>query len=69
MVRAAGLGGWPGWLGLLAIALVLGLAYASLLSTIFGQWFQDARTPMGLLLLAAVGFLLILTWLLGAVIR
>jgi hypothetical protein len=69
MVRVAGLGGWPGWLGLLAIALVLAFAYASLLSTIFGQWFQDARSPMGLLLFAAVGFLLIVTWLLGAVIR
>jgi hypothetical protein len=69
MVRAAGLGGWPGWLGVFAIAVVLGFAYASLLSTILGQWIHEAGTPMGLLLLALSGCLLTLIWLLGAVIR
>jgi hypothetical protein len=69
MGRAVGLGGWPGWLGIVAIALVLGFAYASLLSTILGQWVHEAGTPMGLVLLATAGCLAILIWLLGAVIR
>ena len=69
MLRAAGLGGWPGWLGILAIALVLGFAYASLLSTILGQWVHEAATPMGLVLLGVMGCLSILAWLLGVVIR
>jgi hypothetical protein len=67
--RVVGLGGWPGWLGLLAIALVLGLAYASLLSTVLGQWVHAAATPMGIVVLAAAGCVLILIWLLGAVMR
>jgi hypothetical protein len=68
-MRTAGLGGWQGWLGVLAIALVLGLAYASLLSTVVGQWAPIAGTPIGLVLLALGGWLLILVWLLGAIRR
>ena len=51
------------------IALILGLAYASLLSTVLGQWVHEAGTPMGVLLLAAMGWLLILIWLLGGIRR
>jgi hypothetical protein len=69
MVRAAGIGGWRGWLGLLMIALILGLAYTSLLSTILGQWVHEASTPMGVLLLAASCCLIVLIWLLGAILR
>ena len=69
MIRAAGIGGWRGWLGLLAIAVVLGLAYASLLSTVLGQWVREAGTLVGILLLAASSFLMILIWLLGAILR
>jgi hypothetical protein len=68
-VRVVGLGGWRGWLGLLMIAFILGLAYASLLSTILGQWVREAGTPTGTVLLAAVGWLLILIWLLGGIRR
>jgi len=68
-VRVVGLGGWRGLLGLLMIALILGLAYASLLSTVLGQWVREAGTPMGVLLLAAMGWLLILMWLLGGIRR
>jgi hypothetical protein len=69
MVRAVGVGGWRGWLGLLLIALVLGLGYASLLSTILGQWVGAASTPLGVALLGATCSLLILIWLLGSILR
>jgi len=69
MVRALGIGGWRGWLGLLMIALILGLAYASLLSTVLGQWVGGASTPLGVALLAASCCLIVLIWLLGAILR
>ena len=68
-MRVVGLGGWRGLLGLLMIALILGLAYASLLSTVLGPWVREAGTPMGVLLLAATGWVLILIWLLGGMRR
>jgi hypothetical protein len=68
-VRAVGLGGWRGWVGVLMIAVILGLAYASLLSTVLGQWIRVAGTPTGVLVLSATGCLLILVWLLSAVLR
>jgi len=68
-VRVVGLGGWRGWLGLLMIALILGLAYASLLSTVLGQWVREASSPVGVVVLAATGCLLILIWLLGGIRR
>jgi hypothetical protein len=69
MLRAVGIGGWRGWLGVLAIAVVLGLAYASLFSTVLGQWNGVLATPVGLVLLSGSFCLLILIWLLGAIVR
>ncbi|MCA1646908.1 MAG: hypothetical protein LC797_16095 [Chloroflexi bacterium] len=69
MIRAVGVGGWRGWLGLGVIALMLGLGYASLLSTILGQWVSEAATPVGVVLLSASCCLTILIWLLGAILR
>lgn len=69
MIRAVGIGGWRGWLGLVAIALVLGLAYASLLSTILQQWVREAGTPTGIAALGASCVLVILIWLLGTILR
>jgi hypothetical protein len=68
-VRVVGLGGWRGLVGLVMIALILGLGYASLLSTVLGQWVGEAGTPMGVALLAAIGCLLVLIWLLGGIRR
>jgi hypothetical protein len=68
-VRVVGLGGWRGWLGLLMIALILGLAYASLLSTVLGQWVGEAGSPAGIAVLAVAGCLVILVWLLGGLSR
>jgi hypothetical protein len=68
-VQEVGLGGWRGWLGLLMIALILGLAYASLLSTVLGQWIGEAGSPIGIAVLAAAGCLSILIWLLGGIRR
>ena len=56
-------------MGLLMIALILGLAYASLLSTVLGQWVGGASTPLGVALLAASCCLIVLIWLLGAILR
>ena len=69
MARAMGIGGLRGWVGLVMIALVLGLGYASLLSTVLGQWVHEAGTPMGIVLLAASCVLIVLVWLLGAILR
>jgi hypothetical protein len=51
------------------IAVLLGLGYASLLSTILGQWVREAGTPTGLVLLGASCVLIVLIWLLGAILR
>ena len=69
MARAMGIGGLRGWVGVVMIALVLGLGYASLLSTVLGQWVHEAGTPMGIVLLAASCVLFVLVWLLGAILR
>jgi uncharacterized membrane protein required for colicin V production len=69
MARAVGIGGWRGWIGVAMIAVLLGLGYASLLSTILGQWVREAGTPMGVVVLAASCVLIVLVWLLGAILR
>ena len=69
MARAVGIGGLRGWVGVVMIALLLGLGYASLLSTVLGQWVHEAGTPMGIVLLAASCVLIVLIWLLGAILR
>jgi hypothetical protein len=69
VIRSAAVGGWRGWIGLLVIAAILGLAYASLFSTILGQWVHEAATPLGVVLLGASCCLIILVWLLGAIVR
>ncbi len=69
MVRSVGIGGWRGWVGLVMIAVLLGLGYASLLSTIVGQWVREANTPSGVVLLSASCVLVVLIWLLGAISR
>ena len=69
MVRSVGIGGWRGWIGVLMIAVLLGLGYASLLSTILGQWVREAGTPTGALVLGASCVLIVLVWLLGAILR
>jgi hypothetical protein len=68
-VHSVGIGGWRGWIGVLMIAVLLGLGYASLLSTILGQWVREAGTPTGLVLLGASCVLIVLIWLLGAILR
>jgi len=69
VARAVGMGGLRGWVGLVVIALLLGLGYASLLSTVLGQWMREASTPTGVALLAASCVLIVLIWLLGAILR
>ena len=69
MARAVGIGGWRGWIGLLMISLLLGLGYASLLSTVLGQWLREASSPTGVALLAASCILFVLIWLLGVILR
>ena len=69
MARAVGMGGLRGWVGVVMIALLLGLGYASLFSTVLGQWVHEASTPMGIVLLAASCVLIVLIWLLGAILR
>jgi hypothetical protein len=69
MARAVGIGGLRGWVGLVMIALLLGLGYASLLSTVLGQWVREVSTPTGVALLAASCVLIVLIWLLGAILR
>jgi hypothetical protein len=56
-------------LGLALVAAALGLAFGSLSATILGQWFPNANTPMGIILLAAAAGLVILIWLWGGVMR
>ena len=69
MARAVGIGGLRGWAGVVVIALLLGLGYASLFSTVLGQWVPEASTLMGIVLLAASCVLIVLIWLLGAILR
>jgi hypothetical protein len=69
MAHAVGIGGLRGWIGVVMIALILGLGYASLLITVLGQWVSQASSPIGLVLLAAACVLVVLIWLLGAILR
>jgi uncharacterized membrane protein required for colicin V production len=69
MAHAVGIGGLRGWIGVVMIAVILGLGYASLLITVLGQWVSQAGSPIGLVLLAAACVLVVLIWLLGAILR
>ncbi|MBV9175209.1 MAG: hypothetical protein JOZ81_34570 [Chloroflexi bacterium] len=69
MTLSPGLGGWRGLVGVVAIAVVIGLAYASLVATVLSQWFPAAGTITGIVALGAAAALLMLIWLLGAVLR
>jgi len=63
------MGGWRGLLGIVVIAVGVGLAYGSLVATVLAQWFPPANGPTGIVLLGSAAALLILVWLLGAVLR
>jgi hypothetical protein len=63
------MGGWRGLLGIVVIAVAVGLAYGSLVATVLAQWFPSANGPTGIVLLGSAAALLILVWLLGAVLR
>ena len=69
MVLSSGLGGWRGLLGLLVIAVAVGMAYGSLVGTVVSQWVPTAGGITGILVLGAAASMLILVWLLGAVVR
>lgn len=69
MALSSGLGGWRGLMGVLVIALAVGLAYGSLVGTVLSQWFPSAGGLPGIVTLGACAALLILVWLLGAVLR
>jgi hypothetical protein len=66
---SSGLGGGRGLLGVVVIALGVGLAYGSLVATVLAQWFPPANGITGILLLGSAAATLILIWLLGAVLR
>jgi hypothetical protein len=68
-MNTTSVGGWRGILGVLAIAVGVGLAYGSLTATVISQWIPTAGSGMGVVLLAASAAVVILVWLLGAVIR
>ena len=63
------MGGWRGLLGIVVIAIGVGLAYGSLVGTVLAQWFPPANGPAGIVLLGTAAAMLILVWLLGAVLR
>ncbi len=66
---ATGLGGFRGVLGLLLVALGVGMAYGSLASTVLHQWLPFAGTPMGAGLLGVAASLLVLVWLVSTILR
>jgi hypothetical protein len=69
MALSPGLGGRRGLVGVIVIAVALGLAYGSLVATVLSQWFPNAGGLMGTLVLGAAAGFLMLIWLLGAVLR
>ena len=69
MPVSSGLGGLRGLLGVVVIAIGVGMAYGSLVATVLAQWFPPANGPTGVLALGSAAALLILVWLLGAVLR
>jgi hypothetical protein len=66
---SSGLGGLRGLLGVVVIAIGVGLAYGSLVATVLAQWFPLANGVTGILVLGCAAAALILVWLLGAVLR
>ena len=68
-MQGSTVGGWRGWLGVVAIALALGLAYASLAITVLSQWTNAAASPIGVITLVGAASISVLTWLLGAILR
>jgi hypothetical protein len=68
-VFSTGLGGWRGLIGVIVIAIAVGLAYGSLIATVLGQWFPMASGATGIVVLGSAAAMLILIWLLGAVLR
>ena len=60
MPVSSGLGGGRGLLGVVVIALGVGLAYGSLVATVLAQWFPPANGPTGIVLLGAA--VVVATW-------
>ena len=69
MGLSSGLGGWRGLVGVIVIAVAVGFAYGSLVSTVLSQWLPTAGGVTGILVLGAAAAMVILVWLLGAVVR
>jgi hypothetical protein len=69
MAISPGLGGWRGLVGVVVIAVGIGLAYGSLVATVLSQWFPMAGSTLGILVLGAAAGLVMLIWLFGAVVR
>lgn len=66
---SSGLGGGRGLLGVIVVAVAVGLAYGSLMATVLAQWFPAANGAAGVVILGGAAAMLILVWLLGAVLR
>jgi predicted MFS family arabinose efflux permease len=56
-------------LGLLLVAVGVGMAYGSLVGTVLNQWLPAAGTVLGIVLLGAAASLVILIWLLSSILR
>ena len=69
IVVPASLGGVRGILGLLLVAVGVGIAYGSLAATVLTQWLPIAGTLLGLVLFGAAASLVILVWLASSVLR
>ena len=69
IVVPASLGGVRGIVGLLLVALGVGMAYGSLAATVLTQWLPGASTLLGVVLLGAVASLVVLAWLVSALVR
>jgi predicted MFS family arabinose efflux permease len=65
----ASLGGVRGIIGLLLVALGVGMAYGSLAATVLNQWLPTAGTLLGFVLLGAAASLAVLLWLVSALLR
>jgi hypothetical protein len=63
------IGGVRGFVGLVLVAGMVGLAFGSLVSSILGRWVTGADSLSGSLLISAACTFLILTWLYGAIAR
>jgi predicted MFS family arabinose efflux permease len=56
-------------LGLVLVAVGVGMAYGSLVGTVLNQWLPVAGTVLGIVLLGAAASLVILIWLLSSILR